>query len=229
MPKSKKAPKKPYQKKTFLITAGPTIEPIDPVRYISNYSTGEMGYELAKAAKKKGHKVILISGPTSLKRPKGVKFIPVITALDMKRAVSEYFRSADCVIMTAAVADFRPAVFSGKKLKKTSKKEYILRLVRNPDILSELGGVCRRQGKSRKIIVGYSLDTDNHIANAKRKMTSKHLDIIVVNRAGKTAHPFGSGKKDVTIISKEGATLVLKGTSKQKISHILLDKIDILA
>ena len=104
-------------KKTILITAGPTIEPIDPVRYISNYSTGEMGYELAEAAKRRGHKVILISGPTSLKKPQGIKFILVNTALEMKKAVSKFFVAADCIIMTAAVADFRPSTFSAKKLK----------------------------------------------------------------------------------------------------------------
>jgi len=213
----------PKSKKTFLITAGPTVEPIDPVRYISNYSTGEMGYELAKAAKNKGHKVILVSGPTSLEPPKGVKFVPVRTALDMKDAALKYFSRADCVVMTAAVADFRPAAFSAKKLKKTSKKEYLLRLVKNPDILSELG---RRKGS--KIMVGYSLESDNHIKNAKKKMKSKNLDIVVVNKVSKQTNPFGGGKKDLAIIPKKGPILALKDVSKQKISHILLDKIDIM-
>lgn len=207
-------------KKTILITAGPTIEPIDPVRYISNYSTGEMGYALARAAIYKGHKVILISGPTALRPPKSAKFIPVDTALEMRKAVLRYFEQADCVIMTAAVADFRPAAFSAKKLKKSSKKEYLLRLVRNPDILSELG-----KGKTSKIIVGYSLETENHIENARKKMKAKNLDMIVVNKVSKQASPFGPGKKILTIISGTGATLTVKGSSKQKISRILLDKI----
>jgi len=213
--------------KTFLITAGPTIEPIDPVRYISNYSTGEMGYAIAKAAKNKGHKVILVSGPTRLQPPKGVKFIPVKTALEMRKAVLGAFGRADCVIMTAAVSDFRPAAFSGKKLKKGAKKECILRLVRNPDILSELGRVRRRR-KGRKIIVGYSLETDNHIENAGKKMKLKNMDMVVINKAGRRADPFGPGNKDFTVILRKGAAFTLKGLSKQKISGILLDKINTL-
>ncbi len=215
-------------KKTFLITAGPTVEPIDPVRYISNYSTGEMGYALAKASKNKGHKVILVSGPTALKPPKGVRFIPVKTALEMRKAVLRSFNGADCVIMAAAVADFRPAAFSEKKLKKGTKKEYILRLVRNPDILSELGRVRRRR-KGRKIIVGYSLETNNHIENARKKMKLKNMDMVVINpapaRRGRI-DPFGPGNKDFTLILRKGTAFTLKGLSKQKISGILLDKID---
>ncbi|MBU4377294.1 MAG: phosphopantothenoylcysteine decarboxylase [Candidatus Omnitrophica bacterium] len=209
--------------KTFLITAGPTIEPIDPVRYISNYSTGEMGYALAVAAKKRGNKVVLISGPTALKPPKGIKFIPVKTAFEMRRAVLRHFRGADCVIMTAAVADFRPADFSGEKLKKGTKKEYFLRLLRNPDILSELG---KRKGS--KVLVGYSLETDNHMENTRSKMKSKNLDLIVANKAGKLSSPFGKGKKDLTIISRKSGRTAFKAVSKEKISHILLDKIEVL-
>ncbi|MFH0840276.1 MAG: phosphopantothenoylcysteine decarboxylase [Candidatus Omnitrophota bacterium] len=209
--------------KTFLITAGPTIEPIDPVRYISNYSTGEMGYKLAAAARKRGNKVVLISGPTKLLPPKGVKFIPVKTALEMRKAVLRYFRGADCVIMTAAVADFRPADFSGKKLKKGAKEEYFLRLLRNSDILSELG---RRKGS--KILIGYSLETGNHIENARHKMKSKNLDLIVVNGAGRFSSPFGKGEKDLVIISRKGGLTAFKAVTKEKISHILLDKIGIL-
>ncbi|MEA3305608.1 MAG: phosphopantothenoylcysteine decarboxylase, partial [Candidatus Omnitrophota bacterium] len=110
-------------KKTILITAGPTIEPIDPVRYISNYSTGMMGYEIAKAAKKRGYKVVLVSGPVLLKVPKGIKCVSVGTASEMRKAVFKFFKSADCVIMAAAVSDFQPVSFSEKKIKKSAKKE----------------------------------------------------------------------------------------------------------
>ncbi len=221
------------RRKTILITAGPTVEPIDPVRYISNYSTGEMGYALAKAAKGKGYKVILISGPVFLDRPKGVKFIPVKTVLEMRKAVLKFFRQADCVIMTAAVADFRPAKFSSEKIKKEAKKEYFLRLVRNPDILSELGRICRERTRLRrencsKILFGYSLETDNNIRNARDKMKSKNLDIVVMNKAGKRSNPFGGGRKNSVIIFRKDKLLALKAVSKQKISHILLDKINTL-
>ncbi len=208
---------------TFLITAGPTIEPIDPVRFISNYSTGEMGYTLAAAAKERGNKVILISGPTALKPPQGVKFVSVNTALEMRDAVLRHFCDADCVIMTAAVADFRPAHFSARKVKKWAKKEYSLRLLGNPDILSELG---RKKGS--KILVGYSLETDDHIENSRDKMKMKNLDIMVVNLINRRSSPFGGGKKNFVIISRTGGASALKAVSKQKISHILLDKIEIL-
>jgi phosphopantothenoylcysteine decarboxylase/phosphopantothenate--cysteine ligase len=210
-------------KKTFLITAGPTVEPIDPVRFISNYSTGAMGYELAKAAQERGHRVILISGPTALRPPKGAEFVPVKTAREMAKAASRHFRRADCVIMAAAVADFRPAVFSARKLKKSLKKEWALRLARNPDILS---GLAKKKG--RKIIVGFGLETDDRIKNAEDKMKAKNMDIIVANKAGRGADPFGCGRKDAAIISRAGGFLAVKGASKRKISHILLDKIDTL-
>ena len=214
---------KPSNRKTILITAGPTIEPIDPVRFISNYSTGEMGYALAAAAKRRGNRVVLVSGPTALSKPGGVKFVPVVTALEMKAAVERYFKAADCVIMTAAVADFRPAGFSGKKVKKKDKKRYILRLSRNPDILAALG---RRKGS--KILVGFSLETDDCIKNAKAKLKAKNLDIVVANNADKKRAPFGKGMKDFILLCRKSPALVLKAVSKQKISHILLDKIDIL-
>ncbi len=213
----------PSPRKTILITAGPTIEPIDPIRYLSNYSTGRMGYELAKAAKGKGHKVILISGPTGLSAPKGVRFIPVKTAVDMKRATFRFFKGADCAVMTAAVSDFRPVSFCKSKIKKVSKKALSLKLKRNPDILS---GLARIKGK--RILVGYSLETDRPIENAKKKLSSKKLDIIVVNRTGKGSDPFGPGAKDIAIIDRKGRINKLKGASKARIAYILLDKLQAL-
>lgn len=210
-------------KKTILITAGPTKEPLDPVRYLSNYSTGEMGYEVAKAAKNEGHRVILVSGPTLLKPPKGVRFIPVKTAVEMKKAVFKFFKGADCAIMAAAVSDFRPASFSEKKIKKTSKKTLSLRLKRNPDILSALASV-----KGRRILVGYSLETDNPLKNAKKKLEAKNLDLIVVNKAGGGCNPFGPGTKEIAIISRKGDIKRARGASKAKIAHILLDKLKTL-
>jgi phosphopantothenoylcysteine decarboxylase/phosphopantothenate--cysteine ligase len=123
--------------------------------------------------------------------------------------------------MAAAVADFRPSSFSEKKLKKGSKRGLFLRLVRNPDILSELG-----KKKGSKIIVGYSLETDDPLENAKKKMRLKHLDMVVANKAGKKSDPFGKGRKNFNIICKQGLPLSLKAASKEEISHIILDKID---
>ena len=213
----------PSPRKTILITAGPTIEPIDPIRYLSNYSTGRMGYELAKAAERKGHKVILISGPTGLLVPKGVRFIPVKTAVDMKRAVFRFFKGADCAVMAAAVSDFRPVSFRKSKIKKLSKKALSLKLKRNPDILSRLAKI-----KGKRILVGYSLETDRPIENAKKKLRSKKLDIIVVNKVGKGRDPCGPGAKDIAIIDREGRIKKLRGASKARIAHILLDKLQTL-
>jgi len=211
----------PLKGKRFLITAGPTIEPIDPVRYISNYSTGSMGYELAKAAKRKGHRVILVSGPSPLNPPEGVRFIPVVTALDMKREVFRFFKSADCLIMAAAVSDFRPAVFSKKKLKKHRSRNRQLELKRNPDILAGLG---RRKGG--RILVGYSLETENPLKNAGKKLRSKNLDFIAVNKASKGSNPFGRGEKDVSIIERRGGITRIKKASKQKIARLFIDLIE---
>jgi phosphopantothenoylcysteine decarboxylase/phosphopantothenate--cysteine ligase len=208
-------------KKTILITAGPTIELIDPIRYLSNYSTGRMGFELAKAAKKRNYRVILISGPTPLTIPKGVRFISIKTALDMKKEVFKFFKHADCVIMAAAVSDFRPASFSVKKIKKLSKKTFSLKLKRNPDILASLG-----KKKDGRILVGYSLETARPIENAKKKLKLKNLDIIVVNRIGKKLNPFGLGAKDIAIIDRKGNIQKLSGVPKTKIASYLLDKIE---
>lgn len=210
-------------KKTILITAGPTIEFIDPIRYLSNYSTGRMGFELAKVAKKRNYKVILISGPTPLPIPKGVRFISIKTALDMRKEVFKFFKYTDCVVMAAAVSDFRPASFSEKKIKKLSKKTFSLKLKRNPDILASLG-----KKKDGRILVGYSLEAERPIENAKKKLKLKNLDIIVVNRIGKRLNPFGLGAKDIAIIDRKGNIQKLSGVSKAKIASYLLDRIEII-
>ena len=221
MSKSKDASKNPSKKKTILITAGPTIEPIDPVRYLSNYSTGRMGFELARAAKGRNYEVILISGPTSLKPPEGVQFISIKTALDMRKEVFKFFKRADCVVMAAAVSDFRPASVSKKKIKKFSRETFSLKLKRNPDILSELARI-----KGQRILVGYSLETERPIENAKKKLKSKNLDIIVVNRPIKKSTPFGPGAKDIAIIDRKGHIKTLKSASKAKIARLLLNRIE---
>ncbi|MBI4411104.1 MAG: phosphopantothenoylcysteine decarboxylase, partial [Deltaproteobacteria bacterium] len=147
-------------KLTFLITAGPTQEPVDPVRYLSNRSSGKMGYALAKAARAMGHRVLLISGPTSLAVPKGVKLLSITTASDMHRAVMRNFRTADVIIKVAAVADYRPAWTQSKKIKKTGKP-LTLKLIPSPDILKELG----RKKRKNQILVGFAAETDRGLPN----------------------------------------------------------------
>ncbi|MBL7071498.1 MAG: phosphopantothenoylcysteine decarboxylase [Candidatus Omnitrophica bacterium] len=208
-------------RKTILITAGPTIEPLDPVRFLSNHSTGRMGFELARQAKRKRYKVILISGPTALVPPKGIRFVRIKDARQMKKEVLRFFKRADCVIMTAAVSDFRPAAVSKQKIKKASKDTVYLKLKRNPDILAALG-----RKKGRRILVGFSLETNNPIENAREKLKSKNLDIIVINQAAKGLDPFGRGAKDVAIVDKNGKMSVLKGRSKRSIARLIIENIE---
>lgn len=166
---------KKLKRKTVLITAGPTREYIDPVRFISNASSGKMGYALAEEARKLGARVILVSGPTDLKPPKGIRFIPVISAFQMKKQVDKVFPKADYVISTAAVSDYRPAKKSKKKIKKTSK--YLnLKLIQNPDILESLG-----RKKTKQKLIGFALETGNIIKEARKKLKQKNLDLIIAN------------------------------------------------
>jgi phosphopantothenoylcysteine decarboxylase/phosphopantothenate--cysteine ligase len=159
----------------ILITAGPTREYLDTVRFISNASSGLTGYLTAAAGAARGHHVILVSGPTVLEKPKGVKFVPVVSALDMYRQVMKYYPKVDAVIMTAAVGDYRPAKTCTHKLKKSGQKQ-ILDLIPNPDILAELG---RR--KKKQILIGFALEDRAGKANALTKFKNKNLDAILLN------------------------------------------------
>jgi phosphopantothenoylcysteine decarboxylase/phosphopantothenate--cysteine ligase len=207
------------KKLRILVTAGPTREKIDPVRYISNYSTGTFGYAIASQAQKKGHNVVLISGPVSLQRPKGVKFIEVESAIDMRRQVMKEAANADCVIMAAAVADWRPLKFAKNKIKK-SAKPVVLKLVKNPDILKELAK--RKEGK---ILVGFALETEDLLNNALKKMSEKHLDIIIANKLTKTSDVFGENDAKIIILDKFGDKREVPVTSKAKAAKIILDKV----
>jgi phosphopantothenoylcysteine decarboxylase/phosphopantothenate--cysteine ligase len=204
----------------ILVTAGPTREPIDPVRFISNYSTGAMGYAIAKAARDRRHKTTLITGPTSLKIPERIKVVSVISAKDMFAAVKNYSKDADCVIMAAAVSDFCPAAYNKRKLKRTAALTN-LRLKQNPDILQWLG---RR--KNNGILAGFCMETDNLILNAKKKMAAKNLDIMVANKVGDDKSAFGAGKTSVVIIGPEKTEARLNSVVKEKVASILLDKIE---
>ena len=202
--------------KSILVTAGPTREKIDPVRFISNYSTGTFGYELAREAGQRGCKVTLVSGPSGLTPPRGVKFISVETAEEMSRAIRK--NPADCLIMAAAVCDWKAAKVSAKKLKKEGAIK-TLRLKRNPDILKELG---RRK---RGLAVGFALETENLEKNAIKKLKDKNLDIIIANRLGKKKPLFGLNNIDIIIIDRRGIKERYKNSSKKTLSKIILDKV----
>lgn len=197
----------------ILITAGPTREPWDSIRYLSNRSSGRMGYAIAEAAGTLGHEVTLISGPVALQPPKGVRFLPVTTALEMEKACKRMFSQVDAVIMAAAVADFRPARRVAGKLKKEGSRILSLRLVKNPDILLGLG---RRKG-SRKLI-GFALEAADGLANARGKLRRKNLDFIVLNGPG----ALEGERASVTVFGRDGSRRDWKSVTKQEIGRRLV-------
>jgi len=206
----------------ILVTAGPTMEYIDPVRCITNRSSGKMGYAVAKMAKRRGADVVLITGPTSIQFPRSdVDIVHITTALEMRDAVMEHYRSAGVIVMTAAVADFRCREENCQKIKKKGDSKYMaLELEKNPDIIGELGKV-----KEERIIVGFAAETENIFDNAKEKLKNKNLDLIVANDVAKPGIGFGSDSNEVTIIEKSGKMRQVPLLSKDEISNIILDSI----
>ena len=205
--------------RTILITAGPTQEPLDPARYLSNPSSGKMGYALADTARRRGAEVILISGPTSLPIPSDVTFIPVKKAREMEKAVLSHIDRSDTVIMSAAVSDFEPKRYSKKKIKK-SNKDLVLELQRTPDILAKLG-----IGKKDKIIVGFAAETNDIIKKAEKKLKDKRLDLIVVNDISNPDIGFRSDFNKVSIIDSEGKIDHLPLMSKKRLADIIIDRV----
>lgn len=210
---------KDFEGKKVLVTAGPTQEPIDPVRFISNPSSGKMGYAVARAAEHRGGRVILITGPTHLPDPNNVSVFRVRTAQEMALKVFEHTPDVDVVIKTAAVSDFRAKDQSGHKLKK-DQEETVLVLQRNQDILKELG---RR--KENQVLVGFAAETQNIEQYAAQKLTEKNLDIIAANLVGKPASGFGADTNEMTLFFKDGTKESLPVMPKEEIAHILLDRI----
>ena len=205
----------------ILITAGPTREFIDPVRFISNSSTGTFGWSLAKIAKQKGHNVVLLLGPNNLKPISDIKTVNFVSALDLKKLTDKFFKWADCIICSAAVGDFRPVKVYKNKIKKNSASTEII-LKSNPDILKSLG-----KKKKNKILVGFALESVDLIKNAKFKLKAKNLDLLVANQLGSKRNPFGSGLTNVSIID----LLDIKkynNISKAKLARIILDRISSL-
>jgi phosphopantothenoylcysteine decarboxylase / phosphopantothenate---cysteine ligase len=203
----------------IIVTAGPTIEPIDPVRFISNRSTGYMGYKIAEAASKRKHAVTLISGPVSLKPPKVKKFIRIETAKELLSVLKKEVKKSDCLVMCAAVSDFRPGSIARKKIKRT--KALSIKLIPNKDLLEELS-----LRKKSNLFAGFSLETENLDANAREKLKLKKLDIIMANRLSKTHNPFGANKLDMIMIDVSGHRLYIRKKSKSYIADVLLDKIE---
>lgn len=210
--------RRPSKKHTILVTAGPTREKIDPIRFISNYSTGTFGYEIAREAERRGNRVFLVTGPTILPAPAGVTVIRVESAAQMRKAVLKLLERSDIVIMAAAVSDWRASAVSYRKIKK-GKRRMALELAENPDILAEVG---RR--KNGKVVVGFALETEDLETNAARKLKEKHLDMIVANNHSRKAPAFGKGTSRVLILDRSGERYRVGDLSKRAISKIILDK-----
>jgi phosphopantothenoylcysteine decarboxylase/phosphopantothenate--cysteine ligase len=206
-------------KRTILVTAGPTQEPIDTVRFISNPSSGKMGYAIAEAARQRGAEVILVAGPTNLTPPAGVQSHAVQTACQMHAAVMRMFDTADVIIKAAAVSDYRPRQFLPYKVKKTEDVQ-TLELVRNPDILAELG-----QRKGKRVLVGFAAETEELLTNAQKKVQAKHLDMIVANEVGHAGSGFQSEANKVLILHDDGRIEDLPLMSKQQLAHEILTRV----
>jgi phosphopantothenoylcysteine decarboxylase/phosphopantothenate--cysteine ligase len=205
--------------RTVLVTAGPTQEPIDTVRFISNPSSGKMGYAIAEAARQRGAEVILVSGPTNLTPPAGVQVYQVQTACQMHTAVMRTFERADVVIKAAAVSDYRPKQFIPYKVKKTEEVQSV-ELVRNPDILAELG-----QRKGKRVLVGFAAETEELLANGQKKVQAKHLDMIVANEVGHAGSGFQSDANKVLILHDDGRIEDLALMPKQRLAHEILARV----
>ena len=214
--------KRDLEGRSILVTAGRTEEPLDPVRYLSNRSSGKMGYAIAEAARRRGAKVTLISGPSHLPAPGELNFVRVEQAREMYSAVRTRFGRAEVLIMAAAVSDFVPSVFSPAKTKK-KEEEIHLKLKPGVDILKEMG-----KRKKKQILVGFSLETEDEIVNSRRKLAEKNLDLIVVNNPTIPGAGFEVDTNQVIIIHKKGKAEKLPLLSKREVAERVLDRVSFL-
>ena len=205
--------------KKVLISAGPTIAPIDPVRYITNRSTGKMGYAIAEEARDRGAEVILVSGPTNLNPPKNVRIINIKTNEEMKNEILQYFEWADIVIKSAAVADYKAKEYSKEKIKK-GEGDLNICLTRDNDILKSLGDI-----KTHQILVGFAAESNDVLKNAEKKLKNKNLDFIVANDITASDTGFGSEDNKVVILSKNNEKLELDKMSKKEVASNIFDMI----
>ncbi len=208
--------------KKILISAGPTVEAIDPVRYVSNHSSGKMGYAIATAAETRGAEVTLVSGPVQLQSPVNVERIDVVSCDDMFNAMMDQFPKAEIIIKVAAVADFKPKVSKSVKIKKKGEQQDLnIDMTQNPDILKQLG-----QKKSKnQFLVGFAAETNDLEQYALKKMKAKNLDMIVANIVGKKDSGFSADTNRVTLFFKKKASIDIPLTSKDNVAHILMDHI----
>lgn len=212
----------PLKGKTIVVTAGPTREKIDPVRFISNHSTGKMGYALAEEAKKQGAHVVLVSGPVQLTPASGMDVVNVESAEEMYNAVLKHYSSADVVIKTAAVADYRPKMVHEHKVKKQAGDASI-ELERTKDILMELG-----KRKKDQVLIGFAAETENVEEYARKKLTTKNADMIVANNVKAKGAGFGTDTNIVTLFKREGAVIDLPLMSKRDVAKRIIEEITFL-
>jgi phosphopantothenoylcysteine decarboxylase/phosphopantothenate--cysteine ligase len=206
----------------ILITAGPTQEALDPVRFISNHSSGKMGYALAAVSRRRGAVVTLVSGPTSLPAPYGVERILVRSAVEMRNAVMGRVKDSTVIIKAAAVADYRPADLSSSKIKKKDGP-LILKLDRNPDIIAEIGRI-----KEGRVLVGFAMETENLVENARSKLLEKNMDLIVANDLSSPGSGFQADTNIVKLIDRGGTVESLPLMDKKEVAGRILDKICLL-
>ncbi len=208
--------------KRILVTAGPTYEPIDPVRFLGNRSSGKMGFAVAAAAARRGAAVTLVSGPVQLPTPAGVRRIDVTTAREMHEAVLREFDATDALIMAAAVADFTPATVAKTKIKRdnVAGDSWSIACVKNPDILR-----AASERKKHQVMIGFALETTDELAHARRKLTEKHLDLVVMNNPNVDGAAFGSETNVVTLLARDGTTEELPRKSKADVANDILDRI----
>lgn len=207
--------------KKVVVTAGPTIEPLDPVRYLTNHSSGKMGYSIAEEAAKRGAETILISGPTNLSVPNNVKLIQINTTNEMFKAVEEHFNSCDVLIKAAAPSDYRPEHISREKIKKDSNIDKLtVDFVRNPDIVAHFGKI-----KGDRIVVGFAAETNNLLEHGKEKLKKKNLDFIVANNVVEKGAGFKGDTNIVTIIEDEDRFTEYPLLGKSQVAKIILDKV----
>jgi phosphopantothenoylcysteine decarboxylase/phosphopantothenate--cysteine ligase len=212
--------KLPLREKKILVTAGPTYEPIDPVRFIGNHSSGKMGFDIAQEAANQGAEVILITGPTHLKLSHPmVKVVQVTSSEDMYRACHEYFESVDAAVAAAAVADYRPKVVASQKIKK-NESSLVLELEKTKDILASLGEI-----KKEQFLIGFALETENEIENAKLKIKKKNLDLIVLNSLNDKGAGFGHATNKVTFIDSNFNEEPLELKTKEEVAVDIINKI----
>lgn len=203
----------------LVITAGPTHEAIDPVRYIANASTGKMGFAIAREATERGAEVTIVAGPVSLAAPEGCAVVPVVSAREMERAALVAFEDADAAICTAAVADFRPAEAAPRKLKKGSSTLETIRLVENPDILAELSAA--RDGR---VVVGFAAETNDLIANAQAKLARKGCDLIVANDVSRADSTFGADTSRIAFVDEDGVEQ-LETLPLSEVAEAIIDRV----